>query len=78
MKNQEKFRDLIEGCSSNSSKHDILYRLRIQLITKIADQLKFEKVFIADNSTTIAIKVLSNIAIGRGSQIPSDVVSFFK
>jgi hypothetical protein len=48
--------------------------LRNQLLLKIATKLKCSKIFSADTAHHLAMKLLSNVALGRGAQLPLDIV----
>lgn len=59
-----------------SSKIDLLKHLRLLLITEISKQAGYDYVFVGDTADSLAVELLSDIAIGRGSQICSDT-SFY-
>jgi len=48
--------------------------LRNHLLLKIAKKLKCSKIFSADTAHHLAVKLLSNVSLGRGAQLPLDIV----
>lgn len=65
--------DLFNSISSYTAKEELLEKLRRKLLISAARSLGCCKIFTADNSTDLAIKILSNMALGRGAQLPLDV-----
>ncbi|XP_046628098.1 cytoplasmic tRNA 2-thiolation protein 2 isoform X1 [Neodiprion virginianus] len=65
--------DLFNAVSSYTSKEELLHKLRQKLLISVARSLGCCKVFTADGATDLAITILSNIALGRGAQLPLDV-----
>lgn len=51
------------------------FYFRYQLYFNTAKSLECQKIFVPECGTDLSIRLLSNVALGRGSQIPSDVVS---
>jgi len=43
-------------------------------ITKLAELLKCTRIMTAENEHKLSIRLLSNVALGRGSQISLDIV----
>ncbi|KAB7496146.1 Cytoplasmic tRNA 2-thiolation protein 2-A [Armadillidium nasatum] len=66
---------LSESLKNQTSREDFLRQLRYKLICRCAKQLGFQKVFLGCSGTELAIQILSNVALGRGSQI-ADFVQF--
>lgn len=56
-----------------SSKEDLLQKLRQNILVSMADTLGCSKIFTAETSGDLAIRLLSNISLGRGSQLFFDV-----
>lgn len=63
----------LSNTKSLSSKLDYLKLLRTQLITDIARHAGFDYVFYGDSCDDLAIELLCDIAMGRGSQVSSDI-----
>ncbi|XKL59694.1 hypothetical protein PGB90_000710 [Kerria lacca] len=68
-----KLLSLFHNIQSDTSKTDFLLRLRYQIQFKIARILNYNKIFTAENTTDLSIRVLSNISLGRGLQVSFDV-----
>lgn len=73
---KKQLHDLLRSCRSNTNREDLEDRLRMNLILQCARALGYKKVFLANSSTTTAIRILSQVAIGRGSHLPYQVVWF--
>nr|XP_026493721.1 cytoplasmic tRNA 2-thiolation protein 2 [Vanessa tameamea] len=56
-----------------SISEDVLTKMKQNIFIKIAKQLKCRIVFTAETTTLLATRLLSNIAIGRGSQVENDI-----
>ncbi|KRX13477.1 Zinc metalloproteinase nas-4 [Trichinella nelsoni] len=70
---QEKIDILFQHCTSATVKLELLQRLKTMLLYKIARYYETCFVMLSCNSTVLSGRVLSNIAQGRGDQIPDDV-----
>lgn len=70
---EEQLKKLITSVQSLTGKIDLLHKVRNQLLLKIAKKLKCSKIFSADTAHHLAVKLLSNVALGRGAQLPLDV-----
>ncbi|CAG2065639.1 unnamed protein product, partial [Timema podura] len=44
-----------------------------QLLVRVAKELKCSKVFVGESSTRLAVKILTNVALGRGAHLSLDV-----
>lgn len=66
---QESFDNL----ESDTARDELLRHLRQKLLILAARKLNCNKVFVADTSVDLAIKVLGDISTGRGSQLPFNV-----
>ncbi|XP_012275888.1 cytoplasmic tRNA 2-thiolation protein 2 [Orussus abietinus] len=64
---------ILNCLTSCTAKEEMIYRLRQRLLVSVGRQLKCNKIFVADNATKLAIRILSNISLGRGAQLPLDV-----
>ncbi|KAG7168336.1 Cytoplasmic tRNA 2-thiolation protein 2-A-like [Homarus americanus] len=69
----KKLCELLTSCRSISAQQDLHEQLRHKVILQSAHDLGYTKVFFADNSTKLSINILSQVAVGRGSQLPSRV-----
>lgn len=72
---RKKCHELFASCTSASAQQDLHDQLLQTALRQCAQSLGFKKVFLGDNSTTLAIRILSQVALGRGSQLPQRVVS---
>ncbi|KRY47046.1 Zinc metalloproteinase nas-4 [Trichinella britovi] len=70
---QERMDILFQHCTSATVKFELLQRLKTMLLYKIARYYETCFVMLSCNSTLLSGRVLSNIAQGRGDQIPDDV-----
>nr|CAD7597400.1 unnamed protein product [Timema genevievae] len=64
---------LFKNVTSLTSKEDLLLKLRNQLLVRVAKELKCSKVFVGESSTRLAVKILTNVALGRGAHLSLDV-----
>ena len=71
---EEKFNNILSSIS-NSVCNDLLLKIKTSLFIRYAKILQCNYIFTAETTTTLAINLLSNIVLGRGSQIENDVVS---
>ncbi|XP_059172755.1 cytoplasmic tRNA 2-thiolation protein 2-like [Physella acuta] len=60
---------LITGLGSLSSAEDFIRNLRNQLLAAAARKLGVTKVLTAESATRLAVRILSDVAQGRGSQV---------
>ncbi|XP_015584915.1 cytoplasmic tRNA 2-thiolation protein 2-A isoform X2 [Cephus cinctus] len=65
--------DLLNTLSNYTTKQELLHKLRQRLFVLVAKKLGCNKVFVGDNATDLAIRILSNISVGRGAHLPFDV-----
>ena len=68
--------DAFERLQSATSRSDFVSRLRNAILVKVAQRTAFRRVLLATTSTELAIKLLSDISIGRGVGLQSEMVSF--
>lgn len=73
---REKYRELFASCKSASAQQDLHDQLLQTVFRECSQSLGFKKVFLGDNSTTLSIRILSQVALGRGAQLPMRVVSW--
>lgn len=67
--------ELFASCKSVSAQQDLHDQLLQMVLRHCALSLGFKKCFLGDNATTLSIRILSQVALGRGSQLPERVVS---
>lgn len=70
---EENLCKLLCSCRSTTAQEDLLEQLRREIIVHSAQTLGYQKVFLADNSSKLSIRILSQVAMGRGSQLSSQV-----
>lgn len=64
---------LFQNISNLTAKEDLLKQLRKQLLLLAAKELCCGKVFMAPTSTDLAVQILTDVSIGRGSHMHHDV-----
>ncbi|XP_014261572.1 cytoplasmic tRNA 2-thiolation protein 2 [Cimex lectularius] len=64
---------LLEDCTTDTAKIDLLVKAKNDVLVKAARWLQCNKIFLADTSDHIAVNVISNVSLGRGSQLVSDI-----
>ncbi|KAK8380728.1 hypothetical protein O3P69_007982 [Scylla paramamosain] len=70
---RKKFCELFSSCKSASAQQDLHDQLLQTVLKQCAYSLGFRKMFLGDNSTTLSVRILSQVALGRGSQLPARV-----
>lgn len=70
---EQELKKLMGSIYSLTGKDDLLLKLRNHLLLKIAKRLKCTKIFSADTASHLAVRLLSNVALGRGAQLPLDI-----
>uniref|UniRef100_A0A146LLP1 Cytoplasmic tRNA 2-thiolation protein 2 n=1 Tax=Lygus hesperus TaxID=30085 RepID=A0A146LLP1_LYGHE len=65
--------NLIAKTSTATSVNDLLGKLRYNLLYISAKKLNCNKLFLAETSDHLAVSIISNVALGRGAQLPFDV-----
>uniref|UniRef100_A0A671LFE3 Cytoplasmic tRNA 2-thiolation protein 2 n=1 Tax=Sinocyclocheilus anshuiensis TaxID=1608454 RepID=A0A671LFE3_9TELE len=63
---------LFSSMKTLTAKEDMLQTLRSHLILHIARENGYSKVMMGDSCSRLAVKLLSNIALGRGAALASD------
>ncbi|CAH0592433.1 unnamed protein product [Chrysodeixis includens] len=61
------------NCMPSTAANDYLLKVKRHLFIKYAKQLNCSAIFTAETTNTLAINLLCNLAIGRGSQVQNDV-----
>lgn len=69
----ERLREIFSKLEDRTSKLELLRKLREKLIFEAARSLDCNKIFLANDSTSLAIDILSNVSLGRGAQLSLDV-----
>lgn len=70
----KKYRAILHGMSTTAS-NDLLLKIKRHLFINFAKLLQCNFIFTAETTTTLASILLSNLSMGRGSQVENDVVS---
>ncbi|XP_043515214.1 cytoplasmic tRNA 2-thiolation protein 2 [Frieseomelitta varia] len=65
--------EIFDNLENDTAKDELLQQLRLKLLVSAARKLNCNKIFIADASVDLAVKVLGNVSTGRGSQLPFNV-----
>ncbi|KOC63349.1 Cytoplasmic tRNA 2-thiolation protein 2 [Habropoda laboriosa] len=65
--------ETFDTLENDTAKDELLRQLKRKLLVSAARKLNCNKVFIADTSVDLAIKVLGDVSTGRGSQLPFNV-----
>lgn len=58
-----------------TSSNDIETKIKHDTFRRVAKECQCNFIFTAETTTTLAVNLLSNLAIGRGSQVEHDIVS---
>lgn len=69
---EQRLKDLFTSVTSLTAKEDLLLRLRHQIICKVAEKFGLAKVFLGDSGTRLSVRLLADIAQGRGAQLTED------
>lgn len=72
-KSEEEFLSTYNSIEALTSKQDFLEVMRKNVTRDIANYFKCSYIFLSDISVDLAKKLLSNIALGRGSSVANDV-----
>lgn len=65
--------NFFNNLTSETSKEDLLKKLKFKVIVHAAKSLGCNKIFFADDSTSLSICILTNVSLGRGAQLSLDV-----
>ncbi|KAI5640556.1 cytoplasmic tRNA 2-thiolation protein 2 domain-containing protein [Phthorimaea operculella] len=69
---EQQFNSLIKSLSSTTF-NDFLLQIQRNLFIKCAEKLHCNFIFTGETTSTLAINLLSNLALGRGSHVEHDV-----
>lgn len=72
----KKFESILNSMPATAC-NDFIKKVKRSLFIRCAELLHCKYVFTAETTTSLAINLLSNITIGRGSQVQNDVVSIY-
>jgi len=72
-KDRQKFKECFESISSLTGRQDFLATRRMWVISQVAKMHGYKKVMVGDTSTSLCMKLISNIALGRGNTVPLDL-----
>ncbi|GLH09716.1 uncharacterized protein GBIM_14759 [Gryllus bimaculatus] len=72
-----RLQSLFAQLKSLSSKEDLLLKLRHKLLFSVAEELDCSKIFVGDCATDLAVSIMANLSLGRGAQLPYEVVDPF-
>ncbi|XP_026283226.1 cytoplasmic tRNA 2-thiolation protein 2 isoform X1 [Frankliniella occidentalis] len=70
---EEELKNLFLNVKSLTAREDLLRQLRRKIFLQSAKELDCCKVFTANTSTDLAIHILTDVSLGRGSQMHHDV-----
>lgn len=68
-----RIQNLVAETKTTTSVNDLLRKLRYNLLYLSAKKLGCNKLFLAETSDHLAVSIISNVALGRGAQLPLDV-----
>ncbi|XP_066273775.1 cytoplasmic tRNA 2-thiolation protein 2-like [Branchiostoma lanceolatum] len=66
----DRLKRLFEQAKSLTAKEDLLQMLRSKLLVKVARMHGYTKVMVGDSGTRLSVRIMANIAQGRGSALP--------
>jgi tRNA(Ile)-lysidine synthase TilS/MesJ len=69
----KKLQELFENVTTVTAKEDLLSHLYRNLLQKIAKDDGYDYIMVGDCGSNIAVRILADIAQGRGSQLPFNV-----
>ncbi|KAM5138734.1 cytoplasmic tRNA 2-thiolation protein 2 [Mantella aurantiaca] len=65
-------RDMFNAARTLTARQELLHSLRNHLILHVARMYKYAKVMSGESCTRLAVRLLSNISLGRGAFLPLD------
>ena len=72
-KGVKRLQELFENVSTVTAKEDLLTHLYRNLLQKIAKDHGYDYIMVGDCGSSIAVRILADVAQGRGSQLPFNV-----
>lgn len=71
---EQNLTSILSKFESDTSRLDFIEKTRYNLYASVALTLSCKYIFLGDTCTTIAARILSNVALGRGAHLPFDAV----
>ncbi|KAJ3610651.1 hypothetical protein NHX12_022743 [Muraenolepis orangiensis] len=68
----QQFQEMFSTVQTLTAKEDLLHTLRRHVLVSTARTEGYSKLMIGENCTRLAVKLLANIAMGRGAQLAVD------
>ena len=68
-----KFQECFNSITSLTAKQDFLTTRRAYLISRVAQSHNYKKVMFGDTSTSLCMKLIANISMGRGNTVALDL-----
>uniref|UniRef100_A0A8C4Q1G3 Uncharacterized protein n=1 Tax=Eptatretus burgeri TaxID=7764 RepID=A0A8C4Q1G3_EPTBU len=69
---ESSFQALMDSVKTLTAKEDLLYSLRHRLLVHVARRAGYTKVLLGESCSRIAIRLLSNVLLGRGATLARD------
>ncbi|XP_015440220.1 PREDICTED: cytoplasmic tRNA 2-thiolation protein 2 [Dufourea novaeangliae] len=69
-------KEMFESMENDTVRDELLRQLKRKLLISAARKLNCNKIFVADTSVDLAIKVLGDVSTGRGSQLSVNVAFY--
>ncbi|PRP74633.1 cytosolic thiouridylase subunit 2 [Planoprotostelium fungivorum] len=71
--NREKIEKLMQGCTTNTTREDIIFHMRNLLIANTARTLGYEKVLFGTSASRMATTLISLVCKGRGYNVAQEI-----
>ncbi len=71
---RDNFLEMLKNTQTDTSREEIIKRLRAKLINRISNELGIKKVLFGLNQSKLAVELLSNVAMGKGAHIATEMV----
>jgi len=72
-RDRQKFQECFNTITSLTAKQDFLTTRRAYLISRVAQSHNYKKVMFGDTSTSLCMKLIANISMGRGNTVALDL-----
>lgn len=69
----DKIMSIISSAKTNTAKESLVRNFRIRALIEASRKLNIRNVFLGDNMSVIAVRILADVAQGRGSQLANSV-----
>lgn len=73
LSSEEKFLNSLKSIQNLTSQQDYIHCAKSNVIRRIAEQIECQYAFTSEIGSDLAIKLLTNVALGRGSSVAQDV-----